>query len=213
MRTEPLRLGCLISGGGRTLMNLCDRIDGGMLDAEVAIVIASRADAPGVERARQRGLPVRIAARRDFPSDEAMHDAITRWLLEAHADLVCLCGYLRWLRIDPPFIGKVINIHPALLPAHGGKGMHGEHVHAAVLASGATESGCSVHFVDELYDHGPVILQRRCAVQPDDTVETLAVRVFEQERLAYPEAIALFAEGRLKVEHGQVVRLPATNAP
>jgi formyltetrahydrofolate-dependent phosphoribosylglycinamide formyltransferase len=213
MRSEPLRLGCLISGGGRTLMNLCERIDGGMLDGEVAIVIASRSDVPGVERARQRGLPVRVAGRRDFPSEQAMHDAITRWLLGAHVDLVCLCGYLRWLRIDPPLAGRVINIHPALLPAFGGQSMHGEHVHAAVLASGARESGCTVHFVDEQYDHGPIILQRRCPVLRGDTIESLAARVFEQEQLAYPEAISLFAEGRLKVEHGQVVRLPASNAP
>lgn len=213
MTSEPLRLGCLISGGGRTLMNLCDRIDGGMLNAEVALVIASRADAPGVARARQCGLPVRIAARRDFASEPVMHDAITRWLLEAHVNLVCLCGYLRWLRIDPPLSGKVINIHPALLPEFGGQGMHGEYVHAAVLASGATESGCTVHIVDEQYDHGPIILQRRCPVLPGDTVDSLAARVFEQECLAYPEAIALFAEGRLKVEHGQVVRRPATAAP
>lgn len=213
MTSEPLRLGCLISGGGRTLLNLCDRIDDGMLNAEAALVIASRAEAAGVERARQRGLPVRIAACGDFASEPAMHDAITRWLLEAQVELACLCGYLRWMRVDPPLTGKVVNIHPALLPAFGGQGMHGERVHAAVLASGAKESGCSVHFVDEQYDHGPIILQRRCPVLPGDTVDSLAARVFEQECQAYPEAIALFAEGRVKVEHGQVVRLPSAAAP
>ena len=186
---QPIRIAAFISGGGRTLLNLANCIDRGELHASIELVVASRLDAPGVERARQRGFDVRIATIRDFGSADAMHDAVTGWLLEKDIDLICLCGYLRWLRIDPPFENRVINIHPALLPKFGGKGMHGLHVHRAVLAAGETTSGCTVHYVDEEYDHGPVILQRTCPVLPDDDEHTLADRVFEQECLAYPEAI------------------------
>ena len=196
---RPLRLGALISGGGRTLMNIADRIDDGTLNAEIAIVVSSRAGAAGVQLARERGLAVHVVLRRDFDTDEALHDAITAWLVQAQVDLVCLAGYLRWFRLDEPLKGKVINIHPALLPEFGGKGMYGERVHRAVLAAGRTESGCSVHFVDERYDHGPVIIQRRCPVLPDDDEQTLAARVFEQECIAYPEAIRLIAEGRVRL--------------
>jgi phosphoribosylglycinamide formyltransferase-1 len=201
--TEPLRIAALLSGGGRTLLNIADHIDDGRLNAEVAIVIASREKIAGVERARARGFDVRIARVRDFPTEEDMHDAITRWMVEKEVQLVCLCGYLRWVRIDEPFVGRVMNIHPALLPDFGGKGMYGEHVHRAVLAAGRTTSGCTVHFVDEHYDHGPTIVQRTCPVMADDTPHTLAARVFEQECLAYPEAIRLFAEGRVRLVKGR----------
>ena len=113
---KPIRLAALISGAGRTLMNLADRIDDGSLPASVELVIASRRSAPGVERCRARGLDVRLVLRRDFSSEQQMHDAITAALLEKEIDLVCLCGYLRRLRVDEPFEGRVMNIHPALLP-------------------------------------------------------------------------------------------------
>jgi phosphoribosylglycinamide formyltransferase-1 len=187
--TGAPRLACLISGGGRTVLNLADRIDEGSLAATIGLVIASRPGIAGIERARERGLEVRIAARRDFDSEDDMHDAISAWLEEAGVDLVCLCGYLRWFRVDPSFAGRVINIHPALLPKFGGKGMHGDRVHRAVLEAGEKTSGCTVHLVDEEYDHGPVILRRTCPVRTDDTVESLAVRVFAEECIAYPEAI------------------------
>ncbi|MCP3905668.1 MAG: phosphoribosylglycinamide formyltransferase [Planctomycetes bacterium] len=181
----PLRIGALISGGGRTLLNIADRIDAGDLDAEIAVVIASREGIAGVQRARDRGFDVRVL--RD-------DDAITAALLAASVNLVCLCGYVRLLRIDPPLAGRIMNIHPALLPDFGGSGMYGDRVHAAVLAAERTESGCTVHFVDDQYDHGPIILQRRCPVLPGDDVDTLAARVFEQECIAYPEAIRMFAK-------------------
>ncbi len=185
-----LRLAVLISGGGRTLLNLADRIDAGALDARIELVVSSRADAPGVERAAARGLTVRVAERGDFPDEQAMHDAIDGWLREHRIDLVCLAGYLRWMRVSPVWEGRVINIHPALLPEFGGPGMYGLHVHRAVLAAGRTVSGCTVHFVDGIYDHGPVILRRTCPVLPGDDEHALAERVFEQECIAYPEAIA-----------------------
>jgi formyltetrahydrofolate-dependent phosphoribosylglycinamide formyltransferase len=208
MNRAPLRLAVLLSGGGRTMANIADRIGAGDLDASIVLVISSRRDAPGIERARQRHLPVRVAARADFPRDGARHDAITAWLLERDAGLVCLAGYLPWLRVDPPLRGRVMNIHPALLPDFGGRGMYGQRVHRAVLAAGRTVSGCTVHFVDDQYDHGPIILQRTCPVLPGDDEHTLAQRVFQEECIAYPQAIALFAAGRLRLVDGRVVVAP-----
>ena len=200
-----LRLACLISGGGRTLLNIADRIDDGSLKASIELVIASRRNILGVEKSRARGFNTLIVLRKDFASDKAMHDAITKQIVERNIDLVCMCGYLRPMRIDEPLRWKVINIHPALLPEFGGKGMHGEHVHQAVLAAKKAMSGCTVHFVDDIYDHGPIILQRTCPVLPNDTADSLAVRVFEQECIAYPEAIRMFGEGQLRVVDGRVV--------
>lgn len=202
--TTPLRLGALVSGGGRTVLNLVDRIEDGTLPAAIELVISSRPDVPAVGRLRKRDLEVRVAADRDFPDETRLHDAISAWLLDRHVDLVCLCGYMRWFRLDEPFRERAMNIHPALLPGFGGKGMYGPRVHRDVLASGATASGCTVHFVDDEYDHGPIILQKTCPVLPDDDEHSLAVRVFELECLAYPEAIRLFAAGRLQLESGQV---------
>ncbi|MCI0365345.1 MAG: phosphoribosylglycinamide formyltransferase [Phycisphaerales bacterium] len=200
----PLRLACLVSGGGRTMMNIADQIDQGTLSASIELVIASRSSVPGVERAQSRGFKTLVVRQRDFQSSDAMHDEITKQLLEHRIDLVCLCGYLRPVRIDEPLRWRVMNIHPALLPEFGGKGMYGERVHRAVLAARRTKSGCTVHFVDEHYDMGPIILQRTVPVFPGDDKHTLAARVFEQECIAYPQAISLFGEGRLKLENGQV---------
>lgn len=199
-RSAPLRLGVLFSGGGRTVLNLLDRIEAGTLDATIVRAIASRHDAPGIARLQARGIEVAVAARADFTDERAMHDWIDERLLEAAVELVCLCGYLRPFRVTgrtADWSGRVMNIHPALLPAFGGKGMYGDRVHAAVLASGARESGCTVHFVDEHYDQGPIILQRRCPVYPGEDVPTLAARVFIEECEAYPDAIARFASGEL----------------
>jgi phosphoribosylglycinamide formyltransferase-1 len=208
MTSRGLPIAAMISGGGRTLMNLLDRRDQGKLAIDVPIVISSRAGAAGNDKARARRLRVEVVARKDFASDEAMHERITTLLRESGAELVCLCGYLRWLHIEPDFRGRVMNIHPALLPDFGGHTFHGEAVHRAVLGSGAKQSGCTVHFVDEHYDQGPIILQKTCPVLPDDTVETLAARVFELECEAYPEAIRLFANGRLRIEGGRARILP-----
>ena len=194
----PIRLAALLSGGGRTLLNILERIEDGTIPARVETVIASRKDAPGVERVRARGLEVHVANGRE----------VNELLDETHHDLVCLCGWLDLLEMEPWMRGRVMNIHPALLPAFGGKGMYGRHVHEAVLSSGSPSSGCSVHFVDEHYDHGPVILQRACPVLEGDDAESLAARVFEQECEVYPQAIALFADGRLRLEGDRVLIAP-----
>lgn len=206
--TAPLRIAGLISGGGRTLLNILDQIDAGKLDATVGLVIASRGEIEGVKRAQERGLEVTIIRKRDYETEDQMHDAITELLTEKQIDLVCLCGYLRWFRVDDNFRGRVMNIHPALLPDFGGTGMHGMNVHRAVLEANRRVSGCSVHFVDEHYDQGPVILQKACQVLENDIEAALAARVFEQECLAYPEAIRLYAAGQLAIENQRVVISP-----
>ncbi|MEE9131359.1 MAG: phosphoribosylglycinamide formyltransferase [Phycisphaerales bacterium] len=206
--SDPLRIAALISGTGRTLINILDKIDAGELNASVELVIASRGAIAGVELSEGRGLEVRIVRRRDFAGDDQMHDAISAALTEKRIELVCLCGYLRWFRVDDPFAERVMNIHPALLPEFGGQDMHGQVVHQAVLDSGGRLSGCTVHFVDEEYDHGPIILQRTCPVLRDDDHESLAARVFALECQAYPEAIRLFGAHRLSVNDDRVHILP-----
>lgn len=194
MTKPPLRIAALISGGGRTLLNIADCIDRGELNATIACVIASRRDIPGVERIRGRGFTVHIAGDYKDQGEKIVQDKIWQWIDEADADLVCLCGWLKKLHVEPRYAGRIMNIHPALLPDFGGLGMYGHHVHEAVLASGHTESGCTVHYVDEHYDNGPIIVQKRCPIVPGDTPETLAARVFIEECKAYPEAIRKFAD-------------------
>jgi formyltetrahydrofolate-dependent phosphoribosylglycinamide formyltransferase len=201
-----IRLAVLVSGGGTTLQNFLDRIDDGRLRAEVVLVIANRDDAYGLMRAEQAGVPTAVIARRDCGSREEFSQRIFALCRQAQAELVCLAGFLQLLTIPEDFAGRVMNIHPALVPAFCGKGFYGHHVHEAVLEAGVKVSGCTVHFADNLYDHGPIILQRTVPVRDDDTAETLAARVFEQECEVYPEAIRLFAEGRLQIV-GRTVHL------
>jgi len=188
-RDQPARLAVLLSGSGRTLVNLAARIEAGELPAEIALVVASR-ECPGAERARERGLPTRVV---DPKTGQA---ELARQLREHGADWVVLAGYLSLLPIPSGFEGRVVNIHPALLPRHGGPGMYGERVHRAVLEAGDAESGCTVHLCDGAYDTGPVVLQKTCPVEPGDTPESLAARVFELEREAYPEALRALIAGR-----------------
>ncbi|MGB2987592.1 MAG: phosphoribosylglycinamide formyltransferase [Phycisphaerae bacterium] len=201
MSQAPIRLAVLISGGGRTLLNLHERITAGTLAATIEVVISSRAGVKGVERSREVGLPTIVVERKKLSSD-AFQQRVTEAVGEV--DLVCMGGFLSLWRIPEEYCGRVMNIHPALLPDFGGPGMYGRRVHEVVIAAGKTVSGCTVHFCDNQYDHGPIILQRKVPVLPDDTPDTLAARVFEQECIAYPEAIQLFAERRIKLEGGRV---------
>lgn len=176
------RLAVLLSGSGRTLLNLLDEIDARRLHAEIALVIASR-ECLGAERARERNIPTEVLPGR-IPAQtlqQRFDSSRIAWGV--------LAGYLQLLDVPPAYAGRIVNIHPALLPRHGGPGMYGHHVHRAVLDAGDTESGCTVHLVDGEYDHGQTILQRRCPVLPTDTPDTLAARVFEQECIAFPEAL------------------------
>ena len=205
--TEPARLAVLLSGGGTTLQNILDRIEAGTLDARVAVVGSSRRNAFGLERARNAGVDTFVCATKDFKGDfKAQSDAINKELIDRDIDLVVLAGFMCLYHIPDCFHHRVMNIHPALIPAFCGKGLYGHFVHEAVVASGVKVTGCTVHFVDEHYDHGPIIVQRTCPVLDDDTPDTVAARVFQQECIAYPEAIQLFAEKRLSIV-GQWVRI------
>jgi formyltetrahydrofolate-dependent phosphoribosylglycinamide formyltransferase len=195
----------LLSGTGRTLVNLQECIVAGTLDAEISLVISSRGDVKGVTRAADLGLPTIVIERAGL-SPQEYQQKLTATVVETNCDLVCMAGFVLLWHIPDGLLGRVINIHPALLPEFGGKGMYGHHVHEAVLRASKTVSGCSVHFCDNQYDHGPIIMQREVPVKPDDTPDTLAARVFEQECIAYPEAIRLFIEDRIKLD-GRVVTI------
>jgi formyltetrahydrofolate-dependent phosphoribosylglycinamide formyltransferase len=201
-KTKPVRLGVLISGGGTTLMNILEHIKHGRLNAKVAVVISSRSAVAGVEKARNAGLEVRIIRTKDYPDIGQFSRQVEEELVSAKIDLVIQGGWLCLWKIPPRYEGRVLNIHPALLPSFGGQGMWGHHVHEAVLKAGCKISGCTVHFCTNEYDKGPIIVQRACEVKEDDTPDTLAARVFEQECIAYPEAIRLCAEGRVLVQDG-----------
>lgn len=206
---QPIQLAVLLSGGGTTLQNLIDRIEAGKLDAKVAVVLSSRADAFGLERARKHGVPAVVVPSRKYKGDpEGFTKAIFGEIDRFAVDLVILAGFMCFIRIPENYLGRVMNIHPGLIPAFCGKGMYGHLVHEAVLEYGAKVSGCTVHFADNVYDHGPVIVQKTAPVLDDDTPDTLARRVFEQECEAYPEAIQLFAERRLRIEGRRVRILP-----
>jgi phosphoribosylglycinamide formyltransferase 1 len=197
----------LISGSGTTLQNLIDRIADGTLPARIVQVVSSRRGVRGVDRAREAGLPVEVVERKAFPTIEAFSQRTFDSCRAAGARLVCLGGYLQLLRIPDDYRSKVLNIHPALLPSFGGKGMYGHHVHEAVLQYGAKASGCSVHFVDDQYDHGPIVAQRAVEVRDDDTPDSLAARVFRAECEVYPEVIRSVIDGKLIVEGRHVRRV------
>ena len=206
---HPVRLAVLLSGSGSTLQNLLDRIAAGTLPAQVVVVVASRSDAYGLERARLVGIPERVVARKEYADVERFNDALHAALEPFAADLVVLGGFLSLFQPRSRYAGRVMNIHPALIPAFCGAGFYGDKVHRAVLESGVRVSGCTVHFADDQYDHGPIILQGTVPVLDDDTPETLAARVHALERELYPEAIRLWALGRLRIEGRRVRILPA----
>jgi phosphoribosylglycinamide formyltransferase-1 len=178
----PARLAVMLSGGGRTLLNLLDHTRRGDLPATISLVIASR-ETTGAQRARDAGLPTLVIPG-VIPADRLL--ALVR---EHRIDWVVLAGYLKLIQIPPEYAGRIVNIHPALLPKFGGPNMYGDRVHEAVIRSGATESGCTVHLVNDQYDRGPILLQRTCPVLPTDTPHDLAARVFDLECRAYPEAL------------------------
>jgi formyltetrahydrofolate-dependent phosphoribosylglycinamide formyltransferase len=207
MCAAPLKLAVLLSGGGRTLQNFIDLQRAGKLPIQIPLVIGSRPDCFGLERARKANIPhVHPVSRKDHPSIADFSRRIFSLCDEHRIDLIALAGWLSLLDIPDRYNDRIMNIHPALLPAFGGKGMFGHHVHQAVIDHGCKVSGCTVHFCDNTYDTGPIILQRTCPVLDDDTPDTLAKRVFEEEMIAYPEAIRLYAEGRLKIQGRRVIR-------
>ena len=206
MADRPLKLAVLVSGSGTTLQNLLDAIRAGTFNASVEIVIGSKPGLKGLERAASAKVMNFVVDRSAYTDCASFSKQVFALIDDAGVDLVCLGGWLCLLDIPERYAGRVMNIHPALLPSFGGKGMYGRRVHQAVLDHGCKVSGCTVHFVDASYDTGPIILQRTCPVLDDDTADSLAARVFEEEKGAYPEAVRLFQSGRLKVE-GRRVRI------
>ncbi len=204
--SAALRIAVLLSGEGTSLENLCERIDEGSVPARVVAVLSSKPEAGGLARARRRGIPALLVARKAFGDVRSFNDAIHAELGRFEIDLVACLGFLSPFELRGRFEGRAINTHPALIPAFSGKGFYGHRVHEAVIASGAKVSGATVHFVDEEYDHGPIILQEAVPVLEEDTPETLATRIQAVERRLVPEAIRLFAAGRLVIE-GRRVRI------
>lgn len=211
-----LRIAILLSGRhgrGSNMQAIAQACSDGRIDGEVVAVIGNYADSPALARAQELGLTASVVSSRQ--DEDAYADALLSALRGADADLVCLAGYMRKVpdAVLDAYAGRMMNIHAALLPAFGGKGMYGRHIHQAVLDYGAKVSGCTVHLVDAGYDTGPIILQTPVWVEEDDTAETLAARVLEAEHRAYPQAVLLFAEGRLRLEGRRVAILPPARAP
>ena len=209
----PLRIAVLVSGHGRgsNLQALLDACGRGELPGRVVVVVGTQRDAPALGRARAAGVEAVVVSPRRHPDEAAYGEALLRVLRRREPGLICLAGYMRRLprAVVRAYGGRILNIHPALLPLFGGQGMYGEHVHRAVLESGMKVAGCTVHLVDEEYDTGPIVVQRTVPVLEDDTPESLAARILPEEHRAYVEAVRLFAEGRLRVEGRRVRVLPA----
>jgi len=187
-----MRLALFFSGTGGNALNLLQACRDGRVPAQVVLALASTPKAGGIPRLEAEGLPVAVVARPAFPDDAAFSGACYARAEAAGADLIALCGWLKKLEVPDRWAGRILNIHPALLPAFGGAGMWGMHVHRAVLAAGAGQSGCTVHLVDNVYDHGRILAQARVPVLAGDTPEDLQRRVYAQEMRLYPEALAAY---------------------
>ncbi|OPX83671.1 MAG: Phosphoribosylglycinamide formyltransferase [Pelotomaculum sp. PtaB.Bin104] len=199
---DKLRLGILASGRGSNLQAIMDAADNGKIYAEVVLVISDRQDAYALERARQRDIPAEFVNPKNFTSKAEYEKVIVELLNRYGVELVCLAGYMRIVgdTMLKAFPDKIINIHPALLPAF--PGLHGQE---QAWRHGVKFSGCTVHFVDERVDSGPIIIQAVVPVLEDDTADTLAARILEQEHIIYPEAIRRYSEGRLKIVGRKVI--------
>jgi phosphoribosylglycinamide formyltransferase-1 len=201
---RPFRVAVLLSGEGTSLENLFSEIEAGAVPAEVAVVVSSKPGAGGLARAERRGVPAHAVARAQHPDVDDFNDHIHEILAAHEIDLVLLLGFLSPFQGRGKYDGRVLNVHPALIPAFSGHGFYGRRVHEAVLARGCKVSGATVHVCDDQYDHGPIVLQEAVPVREDDDVDSLAERVQAAERRLVPEAVRLFAEGRIAVEGSRV---------
>ena len=191
--TDKVRMAVLLSGSGRTLENFLAKIATDSLPLEIVAVVSSRGDVGGVAVAEKAGLPCGVFRRRDYPTVNAHNAALNAWLEPFAPEMVVLAGYLCFYVPRDGFEGPVVNIHPALLPKYGGQGYYGDRVHRAVLAARDKESGCTVHLVDDQYDTGAILGQRRVPVLPDDDIHSLAARVFAAECELYPAVLSALA--------------------
>ncbi|MBQ8363474.1 MAG: phosphoribosylglycinamide formyltransferase [Thermoguttaceae bacterium] len=196
---KKLPIAVLISGTGRTLKNLIDKVEAGELDVDIRLVVSSSERAKGLQFAEQNNIPIVIVKSSEFQTTQDFSDAVFDACRAAKVKYVALCGYLKLLAIPDDFTNHVLNIHPSLIPSFCGENYYGRRVHDAALRRGVKVSGATVHFVDNEYDHGPIILQKTVPVFDDDTVDTLSDRVLKDaEFVAYPEALQLLAERRVE---------------
>lgn len=213
MTRPPIAIAVLVSGKGRgsNMQAIIDACMSGKVNGEVALVLGVTDDAPAMERARAQGVKTLAISPKAYATTQEYDDAILQALKSHNIDLVCLAGYMRLLGIETVrfYTNRIMNVHPALIPMFAGKGMYGHHVHEAVIARGVKVTGATVHFVDEDYDRGPIILQSVVPVEDDDTPDTVAERVLHVEHQTYTDAVALFADGRLQVIDHRVRTLPA----
>jgi len=199
-----LRIAVLLSGNGTTLQNIIDKTEAGLIDIEIACVVASRPEAYGLERAKAHNIPAFTPEHRYKDNKDAFNDDIWGIIREHQVELVVLAGFMCLLHIPEDYTHKIINIHPSLIPAFCGKGMYGDKVHQAVLEYGAKITGVTIHFVDDHYDHGPIIMQEAVPVFDGDTAESLAERIQAKEREMYMRALQLFSKGRVKIDGRKV---------
>jgi phosphoribosylglycinamide formyltransferase 1 len=209
MPGQQIKLAVLISGSGRTLKNFIDLAADGELPVDIRLVVSSSAAAGGLRFAEEAGIATLVVRRESFPigaaGDKAFGEAVFTACRDAGVDFVVMAGFLKLVPIPDDFIGRVVNIHPALIPSFCGHGMYGNRVHQAVLDAGVKVTGCTVHFVDNEYDAGPIIWQQPVPVFDDDTADTLAKRVFEVEKEAYPLVLKQLAAGRIQLEGRRVI--------
>ncbi len=201
MEQQTARIAVFLSGGGSNLQALIDDSKAGLLSARIVWVVSSSAKAYGLTRAENEGIETFVFKPKKYPSPEAAAEDLLSKLQERKIDYIALAGFLKLLpsSVVAAYSKRIVNVHPALLPKYGGKGMYGHHVHEAVLASGDKESGATVHLVDEIYDHGKILDQARVPILPDDTPDSLAARVLEQEHKLYPRALNKLISGEYGV--------------
>jgi len=199
-----VRVAVLISGSGRTLKNFIERTASDTLPLEICLVVSSSTKAGGLEHAEQAGIATQVCLRSAAASAEQYGEQVFEACRGVDVDYVLMAGFLKLVPVPADFEGRVLNIHPSLIPAFCGHGMYGHRVHQAVLDYGAKLTGCTVHFVDNQYDAGPIIWQQPVPVFDDDTADTLAARVFEAEKEAYPHVLKLLAAGKILLEGRRV---------
>jgi len=208
--TTTFNLGVLASGRGSNFSAILEAIKRGDLNANVTVLISNKKNAGALEIADQNNIPAVFISQKEHSDPSQFDNQIAATLIKYGANFVVLAGYMRLLseKFVKQFKNCILNIHPALLPCFGGKGMYGIYVHKAVLERGCKISGVTVHIVDEIYDHGPIVMQKCVPIMENDNPESLAARVLEQEHIIYAKALQLFAENRVKIENLRAMILP-----
>jgi phosphoribosylglycinamide formyltransferase 1 len=209
---KPLYIAIMASGKGSNLQAIIDAIEKGTLNARIRAVISNNSNSSALERARKHGIPAVHLSHKMYNTEEEFEESLLKLLADLEVEMICLAGYMKKLGLKTirAYQNRILNIHPALLPFFGGKGMYGIAVHEAVLKSGIKVSGASIHICDEEYDTGPIIAQRTVPVLDDDSPETLAERVLAAEHELYPEVVQLFAEKRVIIQNRKSKILPAS---